>query len=318
MGKTAIGEFIAALRKAQGLTQQQVADRLGVSNKTVSSWETGASCPDIAMLPAIAELYGVTCDEILRGEHISADETAQVKEAEREKSDRLPAGAPQERPVSLHDGRIRPRDPRHDPDVCDLARRRAAAARLRDRRGPDDRSRLRDLHDLPQRAVLVFTGRAGAEALQDFRRAIFRARGRVCIANATAFGLIFLHFIYWGGSLSDLFLHSIFTGSIIGASVFLLSLTIYLFLKAYSPLFPQEMRRTLRFRLWTALCTIGVALVGWAALFFVCISAQANFPVFGLPIETFLIAIPLIVLAAMCAVYAGLQIGYHFYRNKHE
>ena len=158
----------------------------------------------------------------------------------------------------------------------------------------------------------------GAEALQDFRRAIFRARGRVCIANATAFGLIFLHFIYWGGSLSDLFLHSIFTGSIIGASVFLLSLTIYLFLKAYSPLFPQEMRRTLRFRLWTALCTIGVALVGWAALFFVCISAQANFPVFGLPIETFLIAIPLIVLAAMCAVYAGLQIGYHFYRNKHE
>ena len=43
MGKTAIGEFIAALRKAQGLTQQQVADRLGVSNKTVSSWETGVS-----------------------------------------------------------------------------------------------------------------------------------------------------------------------------------------------------------------------------------------------------------------------------------
>ena len=86
MGKTAIGEFIAALRKAQGLTQQQVADRLGVSNKTVSSWETGASCPDIAMLPAIAELYGVTCDEILRGEHIPADETTQVKEAEREKA----------------------------------------------------------------------------------------------------------------------------------------------------------------------------------------------------------------------------------------
>ena len=111
------------------------------------------------------------------------------------------------------------------------------------------------------------------------------------IANATAFGLIFLHLIYWGGSLSDLFLHSMFTGSIIGASVFLLSLTIYLFLKAYSPLFPQAMRRTLRFRLWTALCTIGVALVGWAVLFFVCISAQKNFPVFGLPIEAFLIAI---------------------------
>ena len=68
MTKTNIGEFIAALRKSSGYTQQEVADRLGVSNKTVSSWETGASCPDISMLPALAELYGVTCDEILRGE----------------------------------------------------------------------------------------------------------------------------------------------------------------------------------------------------------------------------------------------------------
>lgn len=69
------------------------------------------------------------------------------------------------------------------------------------------------------------------------------------------------------------------------------------------------MRRTLRFRLWTALCTIGVALIGWAVLFFVCIAPQENFPIFGLPIEVWLIAIPLIVLAVMCAVFAGLQIG---------
>ena len=65
MVRTSIGEFIAALRKAKGLTQMDVANHLGVSNKTVSSWETGASCPDIALLPAIAELYGVTCDELL-------------------------------------------------------------------------------------------------------------------------------------------------------------------------------------------------------------------------------------------------------------
>ena len=55
-----IGEFMAALRKAQGRTQMEVANELGVSNKTVSSWETGASCPDIAQLPAYAELYVVT------------------------------------------------------------------------------------------------------------------------------------------------------------------------------------------------------------------------------------------------------------------
>ena len=65
--KSGIGEFLSILRKSKGLTQQEVADALGVSNKTVSSWETGASCPDIGMLPAIAELFGVTCDELLRG-----------------------------------------------------------------------------------------------------------------------------------------------------------------------------------------------------------------------------------------------------------
>lgn len=51
-----IGEFLSALRRSKGLTQQEVADRLGVSNKTVSSWETGASYPDISMLSSIAEL----------------------------------------------------------------------------------------------------------------------------------------------------------------------------------------------------------------------------------------------------------------------
>ena len=65
-----IGEFLSVLRKSKGMTQQEVADSLGVSNNTVSGWETGASCPDISMLPAIAELFGVTCDELLRGERI--------------------------------------------------------------------------------------------------------------------------------------------------------------------------------------------------------------------------------------------------------
>ena len=51
-----IGEFLSALRRSKGLTQQEVADRLGVSNKTVSSWETGASYPDISMLSSIAAL----------------------------------------------------------------------------------------------------------------------------------------------------------------------------------------------------------------------------------------------------------------------
>ena len=74
MENNRMGEFLAALRKSKGYTQQEVADTLGVSNKTVSSWETGASCPDISMLPVLAELYGVTCDELIRGKRLSGEE----------------------------------------------------------------------------------------------------------------------------------------------------------------------------------------------------------------------------------------------------
>ena len=48
--------FFAALRKANGLTQQDVADRLNVSNKAVSRWERDECAPDISLIPAIAEM----------------------------------------------------------------------------------------------------------------------------------------------------------------------------------------------------------------------------------------------------------------------
>lgn len=70
-----MGAFLAALRKANGYTQQEVADKLNVSNKTVSKWECDDGCPEIMMLPAIAELYSVTVDEILKGERITKTET---------------------------------------------------------------------------------------------------------------------------------------------------------------------------------------------------------------------------------------------------
>lgn len=63
-----IGAYLASLRKGRDMTQQQVADILGVSNKTVSKWESGAGLPDIGALPALAALYGVTADDILAGE----------------------------------------------------------------------------------------------------------------------------------------------------------------------------------------------------------------------------------------------------------
>ncbi len=77
MEKKSIGSFLAVLRKSNGLTQQDIADKLSVSNKTVSKWERNESSPDIALIPVIAELFGVTCDEILLGERISKDINSQ-------------------------------------------------------------------------------------------------------------------------------------------------------------------------------------------------------------------------------------------------
>ncbi len=76
MSKQTIGEFLAIQRKARGLTQQEVANKLGISNKTLSSWESGRSYPDILTLPALAEIYGVTVDEILSGERSDRDKDA--------------------------------------------------------------------------------------------------------------------------------------------------------------------------------------------------------------------------------------------------
>ena len=60
-----IGRNISTLRKQRGLTQDGLAGELGVSYQAVSKWETGQSCPDISLLPIIADFFGVTIDELL-------------------------------------------------------------------------------------------------------------------------------------------------------------------------------------------------------------------------------------------------------------
>ena len=59
-----MGETIAALRKARGMTQEALANELGVSNQAVSKWESNASCPDVQLLPRIADEFGVTLDRL--------------------------------------------------------------------------------------------------------------------------------------------------------------------------------------------------------------------------------------------------------------
>ena len=57
-------EIIVNRRKALGLTQEGLAQKLGVTNQAVSKWESGQSCPDLALLPRIADLFGITIDEL--------------------------------------------------------------------------------------------------------------------------------------------------------------------------------------------------------------------------------------------------------------
>ena len=77
MEKKTIGGFISALRKANGMTQKDLAERLNVSDKSVSRWECDEGAPDLSLIPVIAEIFGVTCDELLRGERKSPEQRAE-------------------------------------------------------------------------------------------------------------------------------------------------------------------------------------------------------------------------------------------------
>lgn len=68
-----IGSFLAALRKANGLTQKQLAEKLHVSDKAVSRWERDECAPDLSLIPVIAEIFGITSDELLRGQRAAPD-----------------------------------------------------------------------------------------------------------------------------------------------------------------------------------------------------------------------------------------------------
>lgn len=66
-----IGKNIAVLRKKKGITQENLAKNLNVSNQAVSKWESGKCCPDIDILPDLASFFGVSIDELLLGKRIS-------------------------------------------------------------------------------------------------------------------------------------------------------------------------------------------------------------------------------------------------------
>lgn len=63
-----LGTRIAEQRRKRDLTQDQLAEKMGVSPQAVSKWENDLSCPDISLLPSLADLFGISIDELLRGE----------------------------------------------------------------------------------------------------------------------------------------------------------------------------------------------------------------------------------------------------------
>lgn len=78
MERKTMGAFIAALRKAGGMTQKELAEKLNVSDKSVSRWERDDGAPDLSLIPVIAEVFGVTCDELLRGERRAEAQSAET------------------------------------------------------------------------------------------------------------------------------------------------------------------------------------------------------------------------------------------------
>ena len=66
MEKQTLGQKIAELRKAKNMTQLELANQLNITDKAVSKWERDISCPDINTFPKLAELLGVSVDELLK------------------------------------------------------------------------------------------------------------------------------------------------------------------------------------------------------------------------------------------------------------
>ncbi len=87
MDQKKIGSFLKELRKEKGITQEELAEQLNVSGRTVSRWETGNNMPDISILIELAELYDVSIPEIVNGERKNESMNEEVKEVAQSLSD---------------------------------------------------------------------------------------------------------------------------------------------------------------------------------------------------------------------------------------
>ena len=80
MDQIKIGRFIAVRRKRANLTQLQLADRLGITDKAVSKWERGITTPDTSIMLELCDILGISVNELLSGEKINMENSSQKNE----------------------------------------------------------------------------------------------------------------------------------------------------------------------------------------------------------------------------------------------
>lgn len=74
MNQEKIGKFISTVRKEKKLTQKQLADKLGITDRAISKWENGKSMPDLSLLKPLCDILEITINELLNGEYTSKDD----------------------------------------------------------------------------------------------------------------------------------------------------------------------------------------------------------------------------------------------------
>ena len=75
------GAMVASLRKEQGMTQLELAEKMGVTDKAVSKWERDLSFPDVSSLPRLAEIFGISVDELMQGRERTEEQESGEKTA---------------------------------------------------------------------------------------------------------------------------------------------------------------------------------------------------------------------------------------------
>lgn len=89
MDQKKIGKFLKELRKEKGITQEEFAEMLNVSGRTVSRWETGAATPDVKYVISMSKFFGVTTDQILGLQPLEADYYSRKTETEEYWNDKV-------------------------------------------------------------------------------------------------------------------------------------------------------------------------------------------------------------------------------------